>query len=252
MALTTTTVADTLYDIDGGTFSGTILISAMPLPGLTSVATASIAAGRTVKVIVTVGVLSVALAPNDVANPPNSFYLVRFFPDAGPQWTEKWFVPSTTPATLLDVRQNEFGRARVVSFSGTTAVTVPGALFNLGSNIPVVRTFDQSGNEFFGGPITRDPVSKDITVTFMHAHSGTVQLFLTGAQYRKTVSAQTTVSIPYTEHQLKAIAGWCCVDSAGNYKLDGVTIQSTFGGLLQTLVFKFAAPFSGTLVILGA
>lgn len=51
------------------------------------------------------GVVSIDLEPNDTAYPPNTYYVVQYFPRSGPSWSEQWIVPtSSEPLKVHQVR----------------------------------------------------------------------------------------------------------------------------------------------------
>ncbi len=97
----TTTVSDTVYEADGSTASGTLLIS---WPGFTTSGGDAVAAGTTSVMLGTGGALSVALVPNAGATPANTYYTVIYQLSDGVVRTEYWVVPTASPATLAQVR----------------------------------------------------------------------------------------------------------------------------------------------------
>lgn len=100
-----TQIQDTIY---AGTtpFQGRIVIIG---PDMTT------AGGRTVvrsrqEITVKDGVVNLTLEPNDTAIPPNTFYLVQYFPKGGIAWSENWVVrTSVLPLKVHEVRVRSGG-----------------------------------------------------------------------------------------------------------------------------------------------
>lgn len=95
-----TTINDVVYRGDGETAQGTLLIS---WPGFTTSAGQAVAGGTTSTVLGPGGTLSVSLVPNQGATPASTVYTV-VYQLSDMVKTEYWVVPSTTPATLAEVR----------------------------------------------------------------------------------------------------------------------------------------------------
>ncbi len=108
-----TLIQDTIYS--GTTpFRGRIVIIG---PDMTT------ASGRTVvrhrqEITISDGQISISLEPNDTATPANTFYVVQYYPQKGPNWSEQWIVP--TSATPLKVHQ-----VRIISSGGLWPVPPP-------------------------------------------------------------------------------------------------------------------------------
>lgn len=121
-----TLIQDVLY---AGTvpFGGRIVIIG---PDMTT------AAGKTVvrsmmEISTNDGAISVSLEPNDTATPANTFYVVRYFPQRGTNWSEQWIVP--TSETPLKVHQ-----VRIISSGGLWPVPPQQQLPNFAdSEVPV-------------------------------------------------------------------------------------------------------------------
>ena len=94
-----TTVQDTVYRADGTPAQGTLLIS---WPAFTTANGQAVASGSTSTTLGAGGALSVALVANANASPVNSVYTVVYQTDLVK--TEYWIVPTTSPATLAQVR----------------------------------------------------------------------------------------------------------------------------------------------------
>jgi lysophospholipase L1-like esterase len=100
-AITTTTIADTLYRADGSTASGTLVIS---WPQFITATGQSVQAG-TISAPIVAGVLNVQLAPNAGSNPMGSYYTVMYHLDDGSTSREYWVVPTTpAPVTIATIR----------------------------------------------------------------------------------------------------------------------------------------------------
>ena len=97
----TTTVSDTVYRADSTPAGGTLLIS---WPTFTTASGAAVAAGSSSTTLGSGGALSVALIPNANATPSGIVYTVVYQLDDGTVKTEYWIVPTSSPATLAQVR----------------------------------------------------------------------------------------------------------------------------------------------------
>jgi hypothetical protein len=97
----TTTVADVVYRGDGTPASGVLLIS---WPSFTTTAGQAVAAGTTSTTLGSGGALSVSLVSNAGANPAATYYTVVYQLDDGTVKTEYWVVPTSSPATVAEVR----------------------------------------------------------------------------------------------------------------------------------------------------
>jgi hypothetical protein len=97
----TTTVADTVYMADGSYASGSLIIS---WPAFVTEGGTAVAAGSTAVTLGANGALSVALVPNAGATPAGVYYSVTYQLGPGQVLTEEWVVPTTSPATLAQVR----------------------------------------------------------------------------------------------------------------------------------------------------
>jgi hypothetical protein len=95
-----TTISDTVYQADGTPAQGVLLIS---WPEFTTAGNQAVAAGNTATTLGAGGALSVQLVPNANATPPNTVYTVVYQLSEGVR-TEYWIVPTTSPATLAQVR----------------------------------------------------------------------------------------------------------------------------------------------------
>jgi hypothetical protein len=100
-SLPLTTISDVVYEADGSAAQGTLLIS---WPEFTTSGGLAVAAGTSSVTLGAGGALSAALVPNVNATPPNSVYTVVYQLSDGTVRTEFWIVPTTSPATLAEMR----------------------------------------------------------------------------------------------------------------------------------------------------
>lgn len=108
-----TTISDTVYSPTGGLANGSVTIT-NPL-AFTAADGTVVAANGVVTVVVTNGVLSVALIPNQGSNPLGSYYLANYNV-SGATYQETWIVPqSLASVKLIAVR------AQVLPYLGLTA-----------------------------------------------------------------------------------------------------------------------------------
>src|SRR5580700_3405858 len=96
-----TSVVDTVYRADGSEAQGTLVIT---WPAFVQANGAAVAAGALNVTLGTNGALSVALAANAGANPAGVYYTVVYQLGPGEVRTEYWLVPTSSPATLAQVR----------------------------------------------------------------------------------------------------------------------------------------------------
>jgi hypothetical protein len=97
----TTTVSDTVYLADGTTAQGSLIIT---WPAFVTASGTAVAGGSTSVMLGSNGALSVALVPNEGANPAGVYYSVIYQLGPGQVRTEFWTVPTQSPATLAKVR----------------------------------------------------------------------------------------------------------------------------------------------------
>jgi hypothetical protein len=96
-----TSVIDTVYRADGSTAQGVLVIT---WPAFVVASGTAVAAGALDVTLGTNGALDVALAPNAGATPAGSYYTVVYQLGAGEVRSEDWVVPTSSPATLAQVR----------------------------------------------------------------------------------------------------------------------------------------------------
>ncbi len=96
-----TTVSDVVFRADGTPAQGTLLIS---WPGFTLPNGQAVAGGATSTILGPGGALSTALIPTANVSPSNTVYTVIYQLSDETVRTEYWSVPSSSPATLAQVR----------------------------------------------------------------------------------------------------------------------------------------------------
>ncbi len=96
-----TNVIDTVYRADGSTSQGVLVIT---WPAFVAASGTAVAAGALDVTLGTNGALDVGLAPNAGATPAGSYYTVVYQLGPGEVRSEYWLVPTSSPATLAQVR----------------------------------------------------------------------------------------------------------------------------------------------------
>jgi hypothetical protein len=99
--LALTSVIDTVYMADGSTAQGVLIIT---WPAFVAVNGTAVAPGALDVTLGTNGALNVAVAPNAGATPANVYYTVVYQLQPSEVRTEYWVVPTSSPATLAQVR----------------------------------------------------------------------------------------------------------------------------------------------------
>lgn len=99
--LTLTSVSDTVYQADGTLAQGVLVIT---WPAFVTASGSAVAAGALDVTLGTNGALNVELAANAGANPAGVYYSVVYQLGPGEVRTESWVVPTSSPATLAQVR----------------------------------------------------------------------------------------------------------------------------------------------------
>jgi hypothetical protein len=97
----TTSVVDTVYMADGSYASGTLVIT---WPAFLTASGTAVAPGELDVTLGTNGALDVQLMPNAGGTPANVYYTVVYQLQPNEVRTEYWVVPTSSPATLAQVR----------------------------------------------------------------------------------------------------------------------------------------------------
>ena len=96
-----TSVVDTVYMANGTPATGVLLIT---WPAFVTAGGTAVAPGSLNVSLGTNGALNVALTPNAGATPANTYFTVVYQLQPSEVRTEYWVVPTTSPATLAQVR----------------------------------------------------------------------------------------------------------------------------------------------------
>src|ERR1700691_4417074 len=96
-----TSVIDTVYMASGNPAAGVLVIT---WPAFVTTGGTAVAPGSLNVTLGTNGALDVALMPNANANPANTYYTVVYQLQPSEVRTEYWVVPTSSPATLAEVR----------------------------------------------------------------------------------------------------------------------------------------------------
>ncbi|MBI3933486.1 MAG: hypothetical protein HY316_02260 [Acidobacteria bacterium] len=127
-------VSDTLYNADGSTASGRIVISWDPF---TTGDNATIDGGTLSYTIpasgVDAGTVDVSLAPNAGASPAGTSYRVRYYLANGASYTETWVVPASGPVAIREVRVT-VPPTPSITINGSSQLTGVVPLVNGGTN----------------------------------------------------------------------------------------------------------------------
>ena len=100
-AANTTTVQDIVYRADGTPAAGTLVIS---WPAFTAAGNVAVAAGSMSVDIGPQGAISIALVPNEGADPAGTYYKIVYKLSDGSTAEEYWTVPATGPTTIAAIR----------------------------------------------------------------------------------------------------------------------------------------------------
>ena len=96
-----TSVIDTVYMANGSPAAGVLVIT---WPAFVTASGTAVAPGALNVTLGTNGALNVALTPNSGATPANTYYTVVYQLQPSEVRTEYWVVPTSSPATLAEVR----------------------------------------------------------------------------------------------------------------------------------------------------
>jgi hypothetical protein len=119
-SLPLTTISDVVYEADGSAAQGTLLIS---WPEFTTSGGLAVAAGTSSVTLGAGGALATTLVSNANATPPSTVYTVVYQLSDGTVRTEFWIVPTTSPATLAEMRTTLGAPGNVAQFATQQFVT---------------------------------------------------------------------------------------------------------------------------------
>jgi len=138
----TTTISDTVYRADGSPASGELLIS---WPAFITSDGYPVAAGSESVTLGAGGALTVDLVPNTGATPAGTFYTV-VYQLQGTVRTEYWVVPTTSPATIAQVRTTLGATGQVAQMASRQYVDT--AVASKANDVAVVHL---GGSEMIAG-----------------------------------------------------------------------------------------------------
>src|SRR5580698_312516 len=119
-SLPLTPISDVVYEADGSAAQGTLLIS---WPEFTTSGGLAVAAGTSSVTLGAGGTLATNLVSNANATPPSTVYTVVYQLSDGTVRTEFWIVPTTSPATLAEMRTTLGAPESVAQFATQQFVT---------------------------------------------------------------------------------------------------------------------------------
>ena len=148
-APTLTTITDTLYTADGGTFTGTLLIQSQ-----TFTASGSVVLQNVKTIRITAGALNTTLVPNDITSPAGTSYLFTFssgakltctIPTSSPAITLAGRCTSGTPVTpvtpvVLSLLSPNLSATSPITFSGSTGIIACPTCGSGGGTVPGLDT----------------------------------------------------------------------------------------------------------------
>lgn len=196
------TITDTIKHADGSNANGRVIIA---LTRGTHSSAATYAATRKA-VTVTDGAFMIDLAANTTLTPAGTYYRVEYLLRDGTQQTEYWNVPTGGPYTIRDVRwRPREPLGYIASFSGTTW-SLPASVHGIRSTGLTASCYDLSTPMVaLECAITVHPTTFDVTARFATSQAGHLVLNAVSAwstqNYVKSITSQTSVSIPYSEHK---------------------------------------------------
>ena len=151
-AVTTTTIADTVYHADGTPATGLVLIT---WPAFTTAGGQTVSGGSTSAAVATGGAMQVNLAPNVGATPAGSYYTAVYHLDDGSVSREYWLVPaSAVPVTISSVRSTVLPAAVAVQTVTKSYVDTAIAAAVVGGATPGTIPFVTKTGDTMAGPLT--------------------------------------------------------------------------------------------------
>src|SRR5579875_1632704 len=133
-----TQIRDTVSNVDGSPFNGTVVITWNGFPGPSGGTTSPLSTSAQIYN----GALSVLLVPTTTATAGTYYQAVYNSSDGTVTWTEDWQIPaSTTPLTLSQVRESSTQTGGTSAPSGVDYATLPisiSEITNLGSDLNTI------------------------------------------------------------------------------------------------------------------
>ena len=144
-----TNVVDTVYRADGTAAQGDLVIT---WPTFVGASGTTVSEGVLNVTLGANGALNVALAPNAGANPAGMYYTVVYQLGPGEVRTEYWIVPTTSPATLAQVRTTPGNGTAAPGASEQYVNTALATKANDNAVVHLAGTETISGSKTFGAP----------------------------------------------------------------------------------------------------
>jgi hypothetical protein len=144
-----TSVIDTVYMADGSEAQGTLVIT---WPAFVSASGSAVAAGSLNVTLGSNGALNVALATNAGATPAGVYYTVVYQLQPSEVRTEYWVVPTSSPATLAQVRTTPGSGTAAQPVSIQYVNSVLAAKANDNAVVHLAETETVTGTKSFSTP----------------------------------------------------------------------------------------------------
>lgn len=144
-----TSVVDSVYTANGGPAAGTLVIS---WPAFTTSGGTAVAPGEVDVMLGANGALDVQLIPNANATPANVYYSVVYQLQPNEVRTEYWIVPTTSPATLAEVRTTPGSGTAAQPVSMQYVNTALAAKANDNAVVHLANTETITGTKSFAAP----------------------------------------------------------------------------------------------------
>ncbi len=146
---TMTSVVDTVYTADGTPAQGVLIIT---WPAFLTSGGAAVAAGDMNVTLGAKGALNVALVANAGATPPGVYYSVVYQLGPGEVRTESWLVPTSSPATLAEVRTTPGAGTAAQPVSAQYVNTALATKANDNAVVHLTGTETVTGTKTFSSP----------------------------------------------------------------------------------------------------
>ncbi len=186
-AVPLTMIADTVYQADGTTAAGSVVIS---WPAFTTASGQAVAGGSTAAVINADGSLNVALTPNAGATPAGSYYTAVYHLNDGSVTREYWMVPvSATAVPISAVRSSVLPAAVAMQTASKSYVDTAIAAAVSGAPTGSSTSFVQKTGDTLTGPLVLagDPKA-DTQAADKHYVDSTVSNATSGLSQKVTMA----------------------------------------------------------------